>query len=78
VRGLVVTQHSGDGKAGQHFLRGWQHALFGKDSTTEAGLQPRHDHIGVGLFDSQARAVFQTVSNDHVDETATGCRPSFR
>ena len=57
---------------GGQLVRGWQHALLGKDSTTEAGLQLRHDHIDVGLFDAQARVVFQTVSNDHVDETATG------
>ena len=57
---------------GGQVARGWQHTLFGRDSTTEAGLQLRHDHIDVGLYDSQARVVFQTVSNDHVDETATG------
>ena len=57
---------------GGALARGWQHTLFGRDSTTEVGLQLRHDHVGVGLFDSQARVVFATVSNDRVDETSTG------
>jgi hypothetical protein len=57
---------------GGQLARGWQHTLFGQDSTTEAGLQLRHDRVDVGLFDSQARVAFRTVSNDHVDETATG------
>jgi outer membrane receptor for monomeric catechols len=57
---------------GGQLARGWQHTLFGLDSTTEAGLQLRHDRIDVGLFDSQARVVFRTVSNDRVSETAVG------
>jgi len=57
---------------GGQVVQGWDHTLFGHDSVTEAGLQVRHDHIDVGLFNSQARVVFQTVSNDHVDETETG------
>ena len=57
---------------GGQVARGWQHALFGKDSTTEVGLQLRHDHVDVGLYGSEARVVLDTVSNDRVDETATG------
>jgi len=57
---------------GGQVVKGWDHSLFGKDSVTEAGLQLRHDHIDVGLFNSQARVVFQTVSNDHVGETEIG------
>ena len=57
---------------GGQVVRGWQHALFGDDSTTEAGVQLRRDHIGVGLFNSEKRVAFQTVSNDHVGETEVG------
>ncbi len=57
---------------GGQIVKGWDHTLLGKDSVTEAGLQVRHDHIDVGLFNSEARVVFQTVSNDHVDETGIG------
>jgi hypothetical protein len=57
---------------GAQIVKGWDHLLFGKDSVTEVGLQIRHDHIDVGLFNSRARVAFQTVSNDHVNETAIG------
>ena len=57
---------------GGQIVKGWDHTLFGQDSVTEAGLQIRHDHIDVGLFNSEARVVFQTVSNDHVNETELG------
>ena len=57
---------------GAQIAKGWDHPLFGKDSVTEVGLQIRHDHIDVGLFNSEARVAFQTVSNDHVDETEIG------
>jgi hypothetical protein len=57
---------------GGQVVKGWDHSLFGKDSVTEVGLQVRHDHIDVGLFNSEARVVFQTVSNDHVGETEIG------
>ena len=57
---------------GGQLVHGWDHALFGKDSVTEAGVQVRHDHIDVGLFNSEQRVVFQTVSNDHIRETETG------
>jgi hypothetical protein len=60
--------------------------LYGFPSTTEAGLQLRHDNINVGLFDTEDRRVFRTVSNELVDETAaglylqntTGWQPWFR
>ena len=57
---------------GGQVVKGWDHTLFGHDSVTEGGVQVRHDHIDVGLYNSEARVVFQTVSNDHVDETEVG------
>jgi hypothetical protein len=136
IPGMVVTQHSGDGKANQYLLRGynldhgtdfatcvdgvpvnmpinahgqgytdlnflipepifelrpatgdqfeqqesrdfvgaavvqgWQHALFGDDSTTEVGFQGRRDHVDDALLNTQARVLIQTVSNDRVGET---------
>ncbi|HEY2346843.1 MAG TPA: TonB-dependent receptor [Xanthomonadaceae bacterium] len=57
---------------GGQFARGWRHGLFGHDSTTEAGVQLRHDDIHVGLFNSQARVPFETVSDNLVRETEAG------
>ena len=57
---------------GGQVRRGWQHTLFGHDSTTEAGLAVRRDHIDVGLVHTEARAPLATVSNDRVGETEAG------
>jgi len=72
VHGDQFKQQESRNYLGGQVLKGWQHSLFGKGSTTEVGVQLRHDHIDVGLFHSQARTVFETVSNDHVNETETG------
>jgi outer membrane receptor protein involved in Fe transport len=71
---------------GGSLARGWNHALMGYPSTTEVGLQTRHDNVNVGLFDTQDRTVFQAVSDELVDETQSGLyvqnstqwRPWFR
>ena len=55
---------------GGQVVHGWQHLLFGSESTTEAGLQLRHDHIDVGLLHTEARVPLGTKSDDHVGETA--------
>jgi hypothetical protein len=86
VRGDQFEQKEARNMVGGQALHGWQHALLGKDSTTEVGLLVRHDHINVGLFDSEARVPFGTRSNDRVGETALGAwlqntttwRPWFR
>ncbi|MEJ1958566.1 MAG: TonB-dependent receptor [Nitrosomonadales bacterium] len=57
---------------GGHIAKGWNHQFPGLDSTTELGLQLRHDNINVGLFNTEARASFASVSNDSVSETSTG------
>jgi outer membrane receptor protein involved in Fe transport len=57
---------------GGQLVHGWQHTLFGNESTTEVGLQMRHDGIRVGLLNSEARVPFQTVSDDSVSETGVG------
>ena len=72
VHGDQFKQQESRNYFGGQVAKGWQHALFGNDSTTEVGLQLRHDLNDVGLYHSQARTVFETVSNDHVDETETG------
>jgi hypothetical protein len=72
VRGDQFKQQESRNYFGGQLAKGWQHALFGHDSTTELGLQLRHDHNDVGLYRSQARAVFATTSNDRVEETGTG------
>jgi len=54
---------------GTKVVKGWTGSLFGHDSTTEVGFQLRHDHIGVGLFNTEDRIPFQTVNDNHVNET---------
>jgi outer membrane receptor protein involved in Fe transport len=57
---------------GTQVSKGWNHTLWGLSSTTEIGLQVRHDNIDVGLFNTQARRVFETVSDSSVSETEAG------
>ena len=70
VHGDQFEQKEARNMFGGQAVHGWQHALFGADSTTEAGLQLRHDHIDVGLLHTQARVPLGTTSDDHVGETA--------
>jgi TonB dependent receptor/TonB-dependent Receptor Plug Domain len=58
--------------AGGDAIKGWKHALFGRDSTAEAGIQIRHDAIHVALLNTQNRIPFAIVSDDDVGLTATG------
>ena len=57
---------------GTKLAQGWYHGLFGYESTTEVGLQVRHDDIHVGLNNTQSRTVFERVRDDFVSETETG------
>ena len=66
------SQFENRNTVGTQLVRGWKHALWGKDSVTEFGVQARHDDIDVGLLDTQSRQTFYTVSRDQVSETATG------
>ena len=68
-RGDQFEQKESRNLFGGQAVHGWQHALFGNDSTTEAGVSVRHDHVDVGLLHTEARIPFATVSNDHVGET---------
>ena len=54
---------------GTKIAQGWTGSLFGHDSTTEAGFQLRHDHIDVGLFNTEDRIPFQTVNDNRINET---------
>ena len=57
---------------GGKLAKGWYHTLFGLPSSTEVGLQVRHDAINVALFDTEARRVFATVSNENIGATESG------
>ncbi|MBL8305748.1 MAG: TonB-dependent receptor [Rubrivivax sp.] len=48
------------------------HTLAGLEARTEFGAQLRHDRIRVGLFDTVARQITNTVRDDDVKETALG------
>jgi len=50
------------------WINGHHHSLFDHDSTTEIGLHLRFDDIHLGLFNTQHRSRFETVSNEHVNE----------
>lgn len=69
VQGDQFQQQESRNLGGAEFVKGWNHSLLGRDSVTELGLQLRHDNINVGLANTQARQVFQTVTNDRVRET---------
>jgi len=56
---------------GGTIARGWNHTLFGNDSTTEAGFQVRYDMIRVGLGYTQARTPLQSVTDDQVSQSLT-------
>jgi len=57
---------------GGQAVRGWNHPLLGHDSTTELGLEVRHDAISVSLKDTVARVPYATVSDNRVGETSVG------
>ncbi len=52
--------------------RVWFGEFGARPTTTELGLQLRHDRIRVGLFDSQARQITQSVRDDRVLQTSAG------
>ena len=72
LHGDQFEQQEARNMLGGQAVHGWQHDLFGHESTTEAGVSLRHDHVDVGLLDSQARVPFATVSSDRVGETLLG------
>lgn len=48
-------------------------SIFGIDSVQSYGFQFRHDAIsGIGLYNTQNRVVFNTISSHKVDETSVG------
>jgi outer membrane receptor protein involved in Fe transport len=53
-------------------LRTVAHKVAGKDSSTQFGLQLRHDRIRVGLFDTEQRNITNTTRDDAVRQTQTG------
>lgn len=57
---------------GTKIAHGWMHSLFDRDSTTEVGMQVRHDDIHVGLWDTEARVPLTTVNDNLVSETEAG------
>ena len=57
---------------GGQAVHGWQHALFGNDSTTEAGLRCATTTSTWACCIPQARVPFGDASDDHVDETLAG------
>ena len=71
-RGDQFEQKESRNMLGGQVARGWQHTLLGNDSTTEAGVQLRHDHVDVGLLHTQARVALSTTGDNHIGETVAG------
>ncbi|MEO8746441.1 MAG: TonB-dependent receptor [Rhodanobacter sp.] len=69
ARGDQFTQRDSRNILGTKIAKGWNQTLFGHDSSTEVGLQVRHDQIHVSLYDSQARVRYHTESSNLVGET---------
>lgn len=57
---------------GGQAVQGWFHRLAGRESMTEVGVQLRHDHIRVGLLNTQARQTLSTVDDARISETLLG------
>ena len=72
VNGDQFSQREARNIAGGHVLHGWNHSLFGADSSTEVGLQVRYDHNHVGLWHTEQRVDIGTVSDDLVNITEIG------
>ncbi len=72
ARGDQFTQRDSRNILGTKIAKGWNQTLFGHDSSTEVGLQVRHDQIHVSLYDSQARVPYYTQSSNLVGETEAG------
>ena len=72
VHGDQFEQKESRNMVGGQAVHGWQHTLFGLDSTTEVGFQARHDHVDVGLLHTEARVPLATKSDDDVGETMLG------
>jgi outer membrane receptor protein involved in Fe transport len=72
LRGDQFNQRDARNIYGTSLAKGWTGSLGGHDTTTELGIQVRHDQIHVSLLDSQARHPFATVSDNQVDETEAG------
>jgi len=72
VHGDQFNQRDSRNIYGTALAKGWYGSWFGRDTTTEAGLQIRHDQIHVSLLDSQARQPLATVNDNQVGETEAG------
>ena len=57
---------------GGEIVKGWNHGLLSHESTTELGLQLRHDNINVSLKNSAERVPYETLTDDQVSETSAG------
>ncbi len=57
---------------GGQINRGWNHPLFGRESTTEIGANLRYDNIHVGLLNTQNRVALSAVDSDKVGEAMLG------
>ena len=69
VRGDQFNQRDARNVFGAQVVKGWSHALLGRDSVTEVGAQLRRDQIHVSLFDTQARVPVAKRGDDLVGES---------
>jgi len=57
---------------GAKFSKSWDYSIGNKDIKSEIGLQVRNDRIRVGLYETQARQLLNTIRLDEVNETILG------
>lgn len=57
---------------GANASHAFTHNLAGLEASSELGLSLRHDRLQVGLFDTVARRITNTVREDRVQETSLG------
>ncbi len=57
---------------GANASHAFSHGMAGLEASSELGVSLRHDRLRVGLFDSVARRITNTVREDRVQETSLG------
>ncbi len=71
-QGDQFEQHDQRTVFGLAAVKDWTHTLWGHESSTEVGMQLRHDRIKVGLFTTTARVRNGTTRDDAVRQTGIG------
>ena len=72
VDGDQFKQQDARNVFGANASHAFSHTLAGLEASSELGASLRHDRLRVGLFDTVARRITNTVREDRANETALG------